>query len=185
VLIDADGAGHGWSFERSGPADGRVDLLSVVVHELGHVLGFDHVVPSGSGVDFMGAVLSTGIRLTPIDSDRFIDRVATPYQPDTSELVAHSAPRTIALDLPPMSAVALPETSSGNSKHILVTGTVAGIVRTQDPTPASDQANEGWLVAGKQDTGKRLPQDDVRVGRTPPGRRNPMRRLQALRLERR
>ena len=62
ILIDTDAAGHGWFVDLSpaddsefgafdahtlvatvdGPAAGRMDLVTVVMHEVGHVLGFDH-----------------------------------------------------------------------------------------------------------------------------------------------
>ncbi len=67
VQIDADAAGHGW-FVDSSPHDdqefelvfgdtlladyrsaaaGRMDLLTVVMHELGHVAGFEHTAQTG------------------------------------------------------------------------------------------------------------------------------------------
>jgi hypothetical protein len=61
VLIDADAAGHGW-FVDSTPETGndldasRIDLLSAVAHELGHVLGLEH----GDGV--MAEELAVGVR---------------------------------------------------------------------------------------------------------------------------
>ena len=39
VFIDDDAAGYGWSLTT---ADDGFDLLSVLIHEFGHVLGFDH-----------------------------------------------------------------------------------------------------------------------------------------------
>lgn len=70
VVIDADAAGHGWFVdatpfldeEFSGgldtPAAGRMDLLSAVFHELGHMVGLEH----GDGA--MAATLATGSRYT-------------------------------------------------------------------------------------------------------------------------
>jgi hypothetical protein len=74
VVLDDDAAGHGWfidptpladeEFQAAGPAvpggtaSGRVDLLTVVLHELGHVAG----LPDDSGADLMGGALGTGVR---------------------------------------------------------------------------------------------------------------------------
>src|SRR5207244_7150408 len=40
VVIDPTAAGYGWYL--SGALNGRVDLLTVVRHEFGHAIGFDH-----------------------------------------------------------------------------------------------------------------------------------------------
>ncbi|AMV38241.1 matrixin family metalloprotease [Planctomyces sp. SH-PL62] len=75
IVLDHDAAGHGWFVDPT-PGDasefapgavdvgqkGRVDLLTVVLHEMGHVLGLDHV-------DDLGAVMQgqtfPGVRRTP------------------------------------------------------------------------------------------------------------------------
>ena len=79
IWVDTDAAGHGWfvdatpwessEFERSvagtellaeadSPAAGRVDLLTVVMHELGHVLGYEHV----DHASLMSPILPLGTR---------------------------------------------------------------------------------------------------------------------------
>jgi hypothetical protein len=61
VLIDDNAAGYGWSTgEGSG---GGMDLLTVVLHELGHIAGFgDHVSHGG---DMMHGFLDAGVSRLP------------------------------------------------------------------------------------------------------------------------
>jgi Ca2+-binding RTX toxin-like protein len=77
VLIDVNGAGHGWFVDatprddrefsgtgdtltaRAGAAAGRMDLLSVLAHELAHAAGLEH----GDGL--MAEALDAGARLLP------------------------------------------------------------------------------------------------------------------------
>ena len=81
LLFDQDAAGHGWFVDETpdddaeftgsgtslsaaagGPAEGRMDLMTVAMHELGHMVGLDHV---GSGPNLMADTLASGKRLLP------------------------------------------------------------------------------------------------------------------------
>ena len=82
ILIDVNGAGYGWFVDTtpnsdseftldangnqmtatSGPAAGKMDLLTVVLHEIGHRLGLDDELSSDG---LMSDTLTTGTRRVP------------------------------------------------------------------------------------------------------------------------
>jgi hypothetical protein len=80
IVIDADAAGYGW-FVDATPGDdaefdgfgqaiasdaaGRFDLLTLVMHELGHVLGLDDLDADVAGDNLMAALLPLGARRSP------------------------------------------------------------------------------------------------------------------------
>jgi hypothetical protein len=81
VLVSADGAGYGWyagpdsAFAPAGPgaplvappgspAAGREDLLTVVLHEMGHLAGRPDDGAGAGGADLMAEALPPGVRRT-------------------------------------------------------------------------------------------------------------------------
>jgi hypothetical protein len=82
VQIDINAAGHGWFIdttpsddaeftllsdgtllaESSSPAVNSMDLLTVAMHELGHVIGYEDVDSQTSSSDLMSDVLTAGVR---------------------------------------------------------------------------------------------------------------------------
>ena len=86
IYIDQDAAGYGWFVDTTpfddsefafndatgalqavtgSQASGRFDLLTVVFHELGHILGFDHDESDDDSETLMSATLSAGTRRLP------------------------------------------------------------------------------------------------------------------------
>ncbi|MCL5735095.1 MAG: hypothetical protein M1274_05810, partial [Actinobacteria bacterium] len=73
ILIDTTAAGRGWLIDRT-PAGGsgtvgghglsEIDLLTVVLHELGHALGFDDLTSEAEVGDVMYEMLPAGVRRT-------------------------------------------------------------------------------------------------------------------------
>jgi hypothetical protein len=67
ITLDRTAQGYGWFTDAThAPAPGKVDLLTVVMHELGHQLGFD-VNPDAN--DVMGEYLAPGVRRLSTDDE--------------------------------------------------------------------------------------------------------------------
>ena len=69
ITLDATADGNGWSLDSNGPAAGRMDLLSVVLHEQGHELGLTDQAGVSQVSDVMGDVLAAGVRRLPTPLD--------------------------------------------------------------------------------------------------------------------
>jgi len=73
IWLDTDGAGHGWRLEPAADGlagePGRIDLLTTVAHELGHVLGYPDLDASTHQGHVMAATLPSGQhRVTLLDT---------------------------------------------------------------------------------------------------------------------
>jgi hypothetical protein len=90
IQLDREAAGYGWFIDptpataeefqdspdhefllapEDSPAAGRMDLLTVVVHEMGHLLGLDDVPVAQEPGDVMGQALEPGVRKLPARED--------------------------------------------------------------------------------------------------------------------
>jgi hypothetical protein len=105
IALDVDAAGYGWFVDptpaddsefapatafgfgagKASPADGRMDLLTVVMHELGHVIGLDSRY-DGDTSDLMYVYLGTGSRRLPGAVD--LPGVVIPASSAATELVS-------------------------------------------------------------------------------------------------
>jgi len=117
VFVDWDAAGHGWfvdptpwddsefsqtvgPYERiapsDSPAEGRVDLLTAVMHELGHIFGYDHAAAH----DVMHATLPLGTRRLPGDESAFLADAADTDEWSNSNLLNAEAIDRVFASLP-------------------------------------------------------------------------------------
>jgi hypothetical protein len=95
IIVDRNAAGWGWFVDQTpadnnefsgqlapgvfvakdtGPANGRMDLLSTVLHEMGNAMGFNE----DTGQDVTGMVLQAGVRRLPVADPQSTGTGVTP-----------------------------------------------------------------------------------------------------------
>jgi uncharacterized repeat protein (TIGR01451 family) len=104
IVIDSNAAGYGWYLDPTPGNDsefllpgnqgeqGHVDLLTVVMHEMGHTLGLSDLYNPGASQDLMYEFLGTGQRRTPSPAD-----VAEVQGPQTPLVGTTPAPNSVRM----------------------------------------------------------------------------------------
>jgi hypothetical protein len=115
VLIDVNAAGHGWFVDLTpgrdeefaasdgfallatpdGGAANGMDLVTVVAHELGHVLGVEHGEGADGEMSLMDPTLVEGVRLVPV-ADPVSEREIASPETLSLEALPMGAPRVAA-----------------------------------------------------------------------------------------
>ena len=89
ITINQTAAGHNWSVNATrGPAADGVDLLTVLEHELGHVIGLSDNTQAG---DLMDITLGLGVRRSPSAAD--LATIAGPRAPRSGPLARRRSSR--------------------------------------------------------------------------------------------
>ena len=88
ITIDADAAGWGWSLTSGFTSAAQIDLMSVLMHEIGHVFGYEHTAGG-----LMAETIEPGTMLwSPLEAA--VDVASATVQVDTGtgapELVIHA-----------------------------------------------------------------------------------------------
>ena len=151
VVLDDDAAGWGWFVDatpnddkefaaagadgaeraqHSSPAYGRIDLLTVVMHEIGHLLGLEHDDAAAGAL--MLESLATGVREIPFAAASAAAHVAEVPTSTTAAALAETMPATTATAAPsPVPSVTAAST--------MTTASVSGVsaTTTMVSTPAA------------------------------------------------
>jgi MYXO-CTERM domain-containing protein len=91
ITLDIDAAGWGWALSPMALTADRMDLASVLTHELGHVLGLEH----GTGV--MSELLAPGESLPAPEAALIVTSSANSFEAVTTAIVVHDPMRASAL----------------------------------------------------------------------------------------
>jgi hypothetical protein len=150
--LDDDGAGRGWFVDATpgddvefgmwvtpverGGAVGGYDLLTVVMHELGHTIGLDSLDPTAAPHDLMTATLDVGTRRLPAAGDRPVAL----WLVDDATVVAGSW--DVPAAAPPTAEDHEAVSPTPGLPNVVADRPAAGL------TPAWPEAEDDWALAG-------------------------------------
>jgi hypothetical protein len=164
IWIDQSAQGYGWYVDVSpssngsftqvtganevqavpgSPAYGHVDLLTVVTHELGHVLGFASIDASILDHDWMTATLGTGVRRYPDAANENV-----PYQSRVGEIPLPAAPLPSSQHLGSLSQNDHWPFLLGEEAATAATGLASSNLTT--PNLGTAAANADWFRSSEQ-----------------------------------
>jgi hypothetical protein len=139
IWLDPTAAGWGWSLDG---APGQMDLLTVVSHEVGHVLGFgDHA----GGNDVMTTTLAAGVRRLPEAPSGTSTVVAAATTPGDSSIPVVAGAGELAVAQPGVPLSTLSGTGAGGTAF---TGVRRGGLALPLPAAAALPAAAGIFQDG-------------------------------------
>jgi hypothetical protein len=173
IYVDVTAAGYGWyvdptPFDDSefglaavdSPAAGRMDLLTVVMHELGHVLGLDSSY-HGDPTNLMAAYLGTGDRRLPGAAD--VAALPTSVEAESENLVVAG----FGTRSPGLEPAAAKQRSNGVATVVDTSGvTTFADLTIERPARRDESAMNWWDVAPQLRRAKRRDSFGIDLGLT-------------------
>ena len=148
ITLDIDAAGWGWALSPLALTADRMDLASVLAHELGHVLGLEH----GTGV--MTEMLAPGESLPAPESSTLSLATVHPANATTTLIAAHDPVHTLELIAPAHIAPAV--TSAAAVAHAHVVLPVVGELIAGPGRSVTENATQALLRVSPSQQGEPL-----------------------------
>ncbi|MGO8747148.1 MAG: hypothetical protein ACLQNE_14270 [Thermoguttaceae bacterium] len=149
IQINQTAAGHGWYLGSGSPGAAQVDLLTVLEHELGHVLD---LVDNTQAGDVMDTILGVGVRRAPTAADAR-DAVFALLGQASAPGSAAASTATPASDSAASPAANAPATgdngvsTAGTSQQPVLASTKSPRKRTSSRTTSSGASDPSGIVS--------------------------------------
>jgi hypothetical protein len=177
IFIDATAAGVGWYADKTPDDDSDdnangVDLLSVLRHEIGHLLGIDH-----GETEWMEPTIAAGVRLVPV-SDEEQQQALGAFPLDEARVTPVVAPpaELTARDVIANSSIVIPQVLQHQVKQMVMhypdglaiadvphagqAGAAGSAMRMHAGIMMFDEASDGFVTPGSKTSEAKRPETD-------------------------